>query len=132
MQFALEELGITKTAIPGPRRAGRLMRALQFAERHPEPLGALSGSGIGAGTTALAGGDVDDVMLGAGVGALAGGVGGMGMRALRNSKVIQEMQKKVNNRLSAVEMQTELNAMGIPEPTAAELAAEKLRLGVIR
>ena len=124
---ALTDAGITKTA--GPLNQGRLVRALQFMGKHPEPFGSLGGAGVGAGTTALAGGDVDDILLGTGVGALAGGVSGMGLRALRNSRVIQEMQRKMQERLSAVELQSDLSAMGVPQPTAEEIAAEKIRLG---
>lgn len=118
---ALNDAGIIKKAAGNPGRMGRFMN---LVGKHPEPFGALGGAGVGAGSTALGGGDVDDVLLGAGVGALAGGVGGMGLRALRNSKVIQAMR----DRLAKVELESELNAIGIPKPSEAALSAEKTRL----
>ena len=118
---ALSDAGIAKMATPNP---GRISRLISFMGKHPEPFGALGGAGLGAGTAALGGGDVDDVLLGTSIGAMAGGVGGVGLRSLRNSKAVQA----IRDRLAGVELKADMNAAGIPEPTAAELLAEKMRL----
>jgi len=115
---ALSDMGVAKTAAPNPSRVARL---LEFVGKHPEPFGAAGGAGIGAGSTALGGGDLDDILLGAGVGALAGGVSGTGMRSLRNTKALQSMR----NRLAQAEAEIEMTAMGIPKVDEAALAASK-------
>ncbi len=120
----------SKTAAPSP---GRLARMFEFMGKHPEPFGAVGGAGVGAGTTALGGGDVDDILLGAGIGATAGGVSGMGLRTLRQGTAINAIRK----RLASVEAQREMDRVGFPEASKAgtdadwsrmkaEVAAEKI------
>ncbi len=120
---ALADAGITKTAAPNP---GRMRRLMLLMEKHPESFGALGGSGIGAGSTALAGGGIDDILLGAGVGALAGGVSGMGARALRNTKATTALR----SRLEQLELKKDLTTIGQPEPTAAEILADRVQMEV--
>lgn len=118
---ALNDAGITKTASPNP---GRMARLIESVNRHPEAFGALGGAGLGAGTTALGGGDIDDVLLGTGIGAFAGGAGGVGMRSARNSKALQA----IRDRLSRTEAEMEMTAAGVPQISEAELVAAKDRM----
>jgi hypothetical protein len=94
IQKAFEEAGL--------KMAGALDRAAL--------IGALGGAGLGVGGTALAGGDLKDILLAGGVGAAAGGLGGYfyptqriaARRAMRRvAKETDELEKLLEGELAA-------------------------------